>query len=279
MSAALPFTKMHGAGNDFVVVDCRLAPLPLNTAAIRRFGDRHRGVGFDQLLTIESSRDPSCAFRYGIYNSDGSLASQCGNGARCVAAWLARSGILDAGAVRLESPSGPIEAELLGNDYVRVALGVPSFAPASVPLHAVSEDDRYFLDVGGAPVEFGAVSMGNPHAVIVVPDVDVAPVTTLGPHLEAHPDFPNGCNVGFVQPLGRDRVRLRVWERGVGETLACGSGACAAVAVLRRRGRVDAQVSVELPGGTLTIAWVGPGAILHMTGPAEFAFEGVWPLA
>lgn len=279
MSAALPFTKMHGAGNDFIVIDCRVTSLPLDASAIRHLGDRHRGVGFDQLLTIEPARDPSCAFRYGIYNVDGSMAGQCGNGARCIAAWLARTGALGVGATWLESPTGPIQVELLDAGTVRVAMGVPDFAPAAVPLCATVEEDCYVLAIDSALVQFGAVSMGNPHAVIVVPDISAAPVATLGPRIEMHPDFPDRCNVGFVQPLTRERVRLRVWERGAGETLACGSGACAAAAVLRRRGAVDARVAVELPGGTLTIDWDGPGAVLRMTGPAEFVFEGAWPLA
>jgi len=268
------FSKMHGIGNDFVVIDCRTQPLPLDTGRIARVGDRHFGVGFDQLLTIEPARDASCAFRYGIYNSDGSPAGQCGNGVRCVAAWLRRAGALGTGKVRLESPSGPVEVEILADGRVRVGMGVPRFAPADVPLRADAESDVYRVRVGGEDVAFGAVSMGNPHAVIEIDDVDVAPLATTGAALSTDAHFPQGCNVGFVQRLGPGHVRVRVWERGAGATLACGTGACAAVAILRRRGKLDADVRVDLPGGTLEISWDGPGTPVWMTGPAEFVFEG-----
>ena len=271
------FSKMHGLGNDFVIVDCRETPLPLDVAAIRRFGDRHFGVGFDQLLTIEKARDPSCAFAYGIWNTDGSTARQCGNGVRCVARWLVRAGALDAtGPVRLESPSGPIAVELLADGRVRAEMGEPRFSPAAIPLIAEEEQDRYRIDVAGREVEVGAVSMGNPHAVVEVDDVAAAPVESLGPQIEHADAFPERCNVGFAHVRSRNAIALRVWERGVGETLACGSGACAAVAVLRQRGRLDIDVAVTLPGGTLEIRWVGPGEPVWMTGPATFVFEGEW---
>jgi len=271
------FSKMHGLGNDFVIVDCRDAALPLDVAAIRRLGDRHFGVGFDQLLTIERARDPSCAFAYGIWNTDGSTARQCGNGVRCVARWLVRAGALDAtGRVRLESPSGPMAIELLADGRVRAEMGEPRFAPAAIPLVAEEEQDRYRIDVAGREVEVGAVSMGNPHAVVEVDDVAAAPVESLGPQIEHAVAFPERCNVGFAQVRARNAIALRVWERGVGETLACGSGACAAVAVLRERGLVDIDVAVTLPGGTLDIRWAGPGEAVWMTGPATFVFEGEW---
>ena len=269
----LRFTKMHGAGNDFVVVDCRTRPLGLDAMAIARVGDRHFGVGFDQLLTIERASDGASAFAYAIYNQDGSPARQCGNGVRCVAAWLRRADAVGTGGVQLQSPSGPIEVELLADGRVRAAMGVPRFAPADVPLR-LAEADLYHLPVGGTEVAFGAVSMGNPHAVIEVGDVAAAPVATFGAALSVDPHFPQGCNVGFAQVVDRGSVRLRVCERGVGETLACGTGACAAAAVLHRRGLVDTGVDVELPGGTLRIEWAGEGAPLTMTGPAEFVFEG-----
>ena len=271
------FSKMHGLGNDFVIVDCREAALPLDVAAIRRLGDRHFGVGFDQLLTIERARDPSCVFAYGIWNTDGSTARQCGNGVRCVARWLVRAGALDAtGRVRLESPSGPIAIELIADGRVRAEMGEPRFAPAAIPLVAEEEQDRYRIDVAGREVEVGAVSMGNPHAVVEVDDVAAAPVESLGPQIEHAVAFPERCNVGFAQVRARNAIALRVWERGVGETLACGSGACAAVAVLRERGLVDIDVAVTLPGGTLDIRWAGPGEAVWMTGPATFVFEGEW---
>lgn len=270
---SLRFTKMHGIGNDFVIVDCRKQPFALSPAQIARIGDRHFGVGFDQLLTIEPARDSICAFRYGIYNTDGSRALQCGNGVRCVAAWLQRAGALGVGATRLQSPSGPVAVELLDGGDVRVDMGVPRFAPADIPLDLPAADP-YRLRVGDADIEFGAVSMGNPHALIEMVDVAAAPLSTLGAALSTSPHFPQGCNVGFAQIASRAHLRLRVWERGAGATLACGSGACAAVAVLRRRGKLDAAVDVRLPGGSLQIQWEGEGKPVWMRGPAQFVFEG-----
>jgi diaminopimelate epimerase len=268
------FSKMHGIGNDFVVIDCRTHALDLDTARIAQLGDRHLGIGFDQLLTIEPPRDASCAYRYGIYNADGSPAAQCGNGVRCVAAWLRRAGALQPGKVRLESPSGPVEVQMLDDGRVCVDMGMPRFAPADVPLRVDAEANVYRLRLPGTDVEFGAVSMGNPHAVIEVPDVAAAPLDTLGAALSTDAHFPQGCNVGFAQLVDRSHLRVRVWERGAGATLACGSGACAAVAILRKRGKLDADVAVELPGGALEIHWDGPGAPVWMTGPAAFVFEG-----
>lgn len=269
----LRFTKMHGIGNDFVVVDCRVQSLPLSPAQIAQIGDRHTGVGFDQLLTIEPSRDADCAFAYGIWNTDGTKAGQCGNGVRCVAAWLQRAGALGMGATRLQSPSGPVAVELLDGGEVRVDMGVPRFAPVDVPLDLPAADP-YRLRVGEAQVDFGAVSMGNPHALIEVADLTTAPLQSLGAALSTNPHFPQGCNVGFAQIVNRTHLRLRVWERGAGATLACGTGACAAVAILRRRGKLDADVAVQLPGGTLQIQWVGEGSPVWMRGPAQFVFEG-----
>jgi diaminopimelate epimerase len=271
---SLAFTKMQGIGNDFVIVDCRSRPLGLDTNSIARIGDRRFGVGFDQLLTLEPARDASCSFRYGIYNSDGSLAGQCGNGVRCVAAWLRRDGALGTGATRLESPSGPVSVELLDDGRVRVDMGVPRFAPVDVPCLASAEADFYRLRVAAADVEFGAVSMGNPHAVIEVHTVASAPLATVGAALSTNAYFPQGCNAGFVERVDAKHVRLRVWERGAGATLACGTGACAAVVILRRRGKLDADVAVDLPGGTLLVHWQGAGMPVWMTGAAEFVFEG-----
>jgi len=271
----LHFTKMHGIGNDFVVLDCRTQPFALDAGQIARIADRHRGVGFDQLLTIEPARDPSCLFYYGIYNADGSSSGQCGNGVRCVAAWLKRAGVLDTGATRLESPSGPVAVELLDDGRVRVDMGEPRFAPDNIPL-TLAAADPFVLTIDGKPVEFGAVSMGNPHAVIEVADVASAQLAELGAALSTNAHFPQSCNVGTVQIVDRTHVKLRVRERGVGETLACGTGACAAVAVLRRRAKVDATATVGLPGGRLEIRWDGPGHTLWMTGPAAFVYEGDW---
>jgi diaminopimelate epimerase len=270
----LRFSKMHGIGNDFVIVDCRERALGLNEDQIARIGDRHRGVGFDQLLTIEPATDPSCAFRYGIYNIDGSTALQCGNGVRCVAAWLRREGTLGSGVTRLQSPAGPVSVELLDDGRVRVDMGVPSFELTRIPFMANDATDFHTLTVAGSEVTFGVVSMGNPHAVIETSNAANAPLQTIGAALSTDTHFPNGCNVGFAQIFDRSHVILRVWERGAGATLACGSGACAAVAILRRRGKLDGDVAVTLPGGTLQLQWAGEGSPLWMTGPAEFVFEG-----
>ena len=270
----LRFTKMHGLGNDFVVIDCRTRLFALNAEQIARLGDRHFGIGFDQLLTIEPASDLTCAFRYGIYNADGSPCGQCGNGVRCVAAWLHRDGALSAAMARLQSPSGPVGVEVLDDGRVRVDMGVPQFNPVHIPFRAGAEADVYRLDIDGVEAEFGAVSMGNPHAVIEVDEVASAPLSTLGVALSTDGHFPKGCNVGFAQIMGRTYIRLRVWERGAGATLACGTGACAAVAVLHRRGKLDATTTVRLPGGALEIRWDGGTAPVWMTGPAEFVFEG-----
>ena len=274
---ALAFSKMHGLGNDFVVVDARTQSFDADPARIRAMADRQRGIGFDQLLTIEPTRDPSCAYAYGIWNTDGSSARQCGNGVRCVAAWLRRAAALGADHARLQSPAGAVTVRLLDDGRIAVDMGEPVFAPARIPFAAEAEADAYTLQVGAQTLTIGTVSLGNPHAVVEVDDPDDPALVTLGPLLSEHPRFAQGCNAGFVAVAARDRLRLRVHERGAGWTLACGTGACAAVAVLRRRGRIDAEVAVELPGGTLAIAWPGAGATLWMTGPAAFAYEGTWP--
>ena len=269
----LRFTKMHGAGNDFVIIDCRRAPLALDAAQIARLGDRHFGVGFDQLLTIEPARDPSCAFSYGIYNADGSLARQCGNGLRCVAAWLHRAGAIGAGELQLESPSGPVGITVGDDGIVRAGMGQARFAPDDIPLR-LPQADPYRLRVDGFGAEFGAVSMGNPHAVLTVTSVASAPVDRLGPAIERHPRFPKRVNVGFMEIVDRTHIRLRVFERGASETLACGTGACAAVAVGRRHGRLDSTVEVELAGGKLEITWSAPGEHIWMKGPTAVSFTG-----
>ncbi|HQX33427.1 MAG TPA: diaminopimelate epimerase [Dokdonella sp.] len=273
---ALAFSKMHGLGNDFVILDCREHPLALTIEDIRRLADRHRGVGFDQLLSIETSHDPAHAFAYGIWNRDGSPSGQCGNGVRCVAAWLAREGALDAAEVSLMSPSGPVRVACLADGRVRVNMGEPDFSPATIPLAVDGEADTYRTRIDDGTITFAAVSMGNPHAVIAVDGIAQAHVTQIGARLSSAAIFPQGCNVGFVERRSRTSLALRVWERGVGETLACGTGACAAMAVQRKRGAVDDTVDVQLPGGSLEIHWQGPGHPLWMTGPASFSFEGTW---
>lgn len=274
----LRFSKMHGLGNDFVVLDGRSRALNLDTATIRAIADRHTGVGCDQLICIEPARDGRSAFYYGLWNADGSAAGQCGNGVRCVAAWLQRDGSLDASAtVSLQGPGGTVNARLLADGQVAVDMGEPQFGPARVPFVAAGDALEHAIDVDGTGLAIGAVSMGNPHAVLVLPTLDLPALARLGPALGGHGRFPDGANAGFVQIRARDHLQLRVYERGAGWTRACGTGACAAVAVLHRRGEVDDRVQVDLPGGRLDIEWPGPGHPLWMTGPAAFAFEGEWP--
>ncbi len=267
------FSKMHGAGNDFVVIDRRAAREPFDPALARRLGDRHTGIGFDQLMSIETPRTPGAVAAYDILNPDGSRARQCGNGARCVAAWLVREGSAPArGGFTLDSPAGSVRALALPDGCFRIDMGEPDFSPAAIGLE--TDDPRDLLLDDGSQVRIGAVSMGNAHAVIEVDDVDAADVARIGPALQRHPAFRHSCNVGFAQVLDAARLRLRVFESGAGETLACGSGACAAVAVLRRRGRLGESVQVQLPGGTLELSWAGAGSAMLMTGPAKFVFEG-----
>ena len=278
--SSLRFSKMHGAGNDFVVLDLRgAAPAP-SAALCRALADRHTGVGCDQILTVEDAADGAVA-GYRIWNADGSSSQQCGNGARCIAAWLVRDAAERGAALPdefvLDSPVGAHAVMRLDGGRYRIAMGLPRFAPSSIPLHGFEgAQDEYVLYHNDSVFTFGAVSMGNPHAVIEVDDIDGAPVEAVGPMLQAHPAFPESVNVGFAHVESRDRIRLRVYERGVGETLACGSGACAAAAVMMRRGRVDRDVTVALPGGELRIAWPADDAPLTMSGPTAFVFEGEW---
>lgn len=279
----LPFTKMHGAGNDFVVIDLRGDVAPPSPALCRMLADRHTGIGCDQILTVEPPRSAHAAAAYRIWNADGSAAQQCGNGARCIAAWVLRDSVARdaerclADHFELDSPAGTHAVDLIDLHHYRIAMGLPEFSPSCIPLQGFDErQDEYCVDIDGVPVRFGAVSMGNPHAVIEVDDVQAAPVEALGRSLQRHATFPESANIGFAEIVSRKYIKLRVFERGVGETLACGSGACAAAAVLMRRGRIDRDVMVELPGGTLSIAWPQDDAQIEMTGPAAFVFEGEW---
>jgi diaminopimelate epimerase len=268
---------MHGLGNDFVVLDARTTAPVLDANRIRAMADRHTGVGFDQLLVIEPARDPASLAAYSIYNADGSPAEQCGNGARCIGAWLHRAGALDRGAIaRFDGPAGTIGMRLIDASTVTVEMGEPDFEPAHIPFTAPAPALVYPLDVADEHIEISAVSMGNPHAVLEVTDVAAAQVDRLGQRITMHPRFAHGVNAGFVQVLDAGNVKLRVHERGAGWTLACGSGACAAVAALHRRGRVGDNVNVVLPGGDIAIAWNGPGHTLWMTGPTAFVFDGEW---
>ena len=272
----IEFLKMQGLGNDFVIFDAfaGASETRLNSATLRALSDRHLGIGFDQALMLESPRDGVSRAFYRIFNSDGSEVEQCGNGARCIAALLyARSPGLGRD-MALASAAGLVHARVLEDGRVSVDMGVPNFDPPSLPMQAAVEASVYSLRVNGAEVRIGAVSMGNPHAVLTVPDVKTAPVALLGPSIEHHPHFPHRANVGFMQILDRGHIRLRVHERGAGETLACGTGAGAAVAVGRRRGLLDESVKVDLPGGTALVSWPGPGAPLWLTGPATTVFTG-----
>jgi diaminopimelate epimerase len=268
----LAFTKMHGLGNDFIVFDAPTeGPLP-SAAAFRRLADRRTGIGFDQALVLAPARASGTDVFYRIFNSDGSEVEQCANGARCIAALVARR--LGRSTVRLESPGGRVTGELHGDGTVSLDMGEPNFDPASLPFEASREADIYPLRVGEHELRIGAVSMGNPHAVIQVSSVGAAPVDTLGPAVENHSRFPRRTNVGFMEVVSPEHIRLRVYERGAGETQACGTGACGAVAVGRRLGLLRERVQVDAPGGGMTVRWSGPGEHLWLTGPAVSVFEG-----
>jgi len=268
----LSFTKMQGLGNDFLVVDATGEHIEFSPELIRKLSDRRRGVGFDQALFIGAPSNPGANASYRIFNANGGEVEQCGNGARCIARYLQRS--RGPNEWLLESPAGLIRARCLADGGVSVNMGIPRFAPEEVPFEAQGEQDRYSVLAGTQTLEIGVVSMGNPHAVIPVDDVQAAPVEELGALLATHPRFPRGVNVGFMQVIDRRSMRLRVYERGVGETQACGTGACAAAVVAQRWGKVDRRMRVLLPGGELGISWEGPGEPVWMSGPAEFVYEG-----
>jgi diaminopimelate epimerase len=270
----LSFTKMHGLGNDFVVIDAIRQSINLSPDQIRFLADRHRGIGCDQLLLVEAPGTEEVDFNYRIFNSDGGEVGQCGNGARCFARFVVDSGLTTKNALVVETSEGIIHLSLEADGQVTVDMGTPRFNPADIPFEAEEVSERYPISVGNEQIEIGAVSMGNPHAVIVVDDVDTAPVGELGPQLECHPRFPQRTNVGFMQVVDRNHIHLRVFERGTGETQACGTGACAAVAVARIWGMVDEEVAVDLPGGQLMIRWAGGKASVMMTGPVATVFEG-----
>lgn len=270
----LRFTKMHGTGNDFVVIDATRARFAPSPALLRRLTDRRFGVGCDQVLVVEAPSEAGVDFDYRIFNADGSEVGQCGNGSRCLARFVAEQGLSDKPRLRVRTRTSILELQRRDDGQVTVDMGAPRFEPRDIPFKAAERRARYVLDVDGQRIEFGAVSMGNPHLVMEVADVDLAPVGTLGPKLEPHPDFPERVNVGFLQIVSRDRVRLRVFERGAGETLACGSGACAAVAVGQSWGRLDPRVTVQVRGGELIIESSGEKQPVLMTGPAQTVFSG-----
>lgn len=271
----LKFSKMHGLGNDFVVFDAINQQVDLSKQQIRFLADRHFGVGCDQLLLVERPTRAGVDFRYRIFNADGGEVEQCGNGARCFARFVIDQGLSEKSEIPVETNTGDIVLHIQANGEITVDMGVPRFEPAEIPFEAEFRSSHYQLDVDHHTWLIGAVSMGNPHAVLHVTNIDTAPVEELGPEIEAHLRFPNRVNVGFMEVLDRGHIRLRVFERGVGETLACGTGACAAVATGRQQGLLDGTVQVDLPGGSLHIRWQGEGHPVMMTGPATTVFEGV----
>jgi diaminopimelate epimerase len=270
----LKFTKMHGLGNDFVVIDGVRQKVSLSPELVRAIGDRHFGVGFDQLLLVEAATKPGIDFRYRIFNADGGEVEQCGNGARCFVRFVRDAGLTDKSEIAVETMRGVIRPRREADGRITVDMGVPEFAPAAIPFVSDSAAVVQPLDVAGERLLITAVSMGNPHAVQVVADVDRAPVETQGPLIESHARFPKRVNAGFMQVVDERHVRLRVFERGAGETLACGTGACAAVVAGIRRGLLVSPVEVETRGGLLSIAWAGDGSPVLMSGPASTVFSG-----
>jgi diaminopimelate epimerase len=270
----IDFVKMHGTGNDFMVFDAPTGAALPDPAIWRKLSNRHTGIGFDQALVLEPARRPGTQVFYRIFNADGLEVEQCGNGARCIAALIARRSGAGPGEIVMDSPGGLVRARIRDDGLVSVDMGIPNFDPRSLPFEASGEAYIYPLQVGDTEIEIGAVSIGNPHAVIRVASVDAAPVDRLGPAVENHPRFPKRTNVEFMQVVDPGHIRLRVHERGTGETLACGTGSCAAVAVGRRHGVLESEVAVDVRGGRLIVTWPGVGEHIWLTGPTEKAFEG-----
>jgi diaminopimelate epimerase len=268
------FTKMHGLGNDFVVIDAINQAISLSEQQIRKLADRNFGIGFDQLLMVDKPMTANADFKYRIFNADGSEVAQCGNGARCFARFVRDKGLTDKDEVVVDTDAGQLVLRFDGEGLITVNMGIPRHAPQQIPLLADAEAVSYVAPLSSGEVKFSAVSMGNPHAVILVDDVDTAPVAVVGAEMESHPLFPQRANIGFMQIINRQQVKLRVYERGAAETLACGSGACAAVVAGIELGLLDQLVQVSLPGGDLKINWQGRGQPVLMTGPAVSVYEG-----
>ncbi|SUC10486.1 diaminopimelate epimerase [Pasteurella canis] len=271
----MQFSKMHGLGNDFIVIDAVTQNLYFSADTIKRLADRHRGIGFDQMLVVEPPYDPDLDFHYRIFNADGSEVAQCGNGARCFARFVILKGLTDKKEITVSTQTGKMILNVLENEKVRVNMGEPIWEPAKIPFTANKFEKNYILRTDIQTVLCGAVSMGNPHCVVQVDDILKANVEQLGPLLEKHERFPERVNAGFMQVVNRRHIKLRVYERGAGETQACGSGACAAAAVGIMQGLLDNKVQVDLPGGSLTIEWEGVGKPLFMTGEATHVYDGV----
>ncbi len=270
----LKFTKMHGAGNDFVVIDLISQRFDLHSRHVRKLADRRLGVGCDQVLVVEAPRTPNVDFRYRIYNADGEEVEQCGNGARCFARFVRDKRLTRKRIITVETAAGVLQLRVRDKHQVEVDMGAPILEPANIPHVAAVREPCYPLEVNGKSLEIGAVSMGNPHAILRVEQLDSAIVEELGPIIESHADFPQRCNAGFMRIISENEIALRVYERGVGETLACGTGACAAVVYGMCRGWLRETVTVTLPGGKLTISWAGEGEPVLMTGPTAVVFEG-----
>ncbi|VAW73527.1 Diaminopimelate epimerase [hydrothermal vent metagenome] len=270
----LRFTKMHGLGNDFVVIDGINQSVHLDTHQLRSLADRRHGVGCDQILLVETSDRDDSDFRYRIFNADGGEVEQCGNGARCFARFVREKGLTDADVITVHTRAGLMELRVEDDEQITVNLGVPILEPADIPFETLVRAPQYALSVEGETLEIGCVSLGNPHAVMEIPHIDSAHVKQLGPLIESHSRFPNRVNAGFMEVVNRGHIKLRVYERGVGETLACGSGACAAVVIGHLWEELDERVEVELRGGNLMVSWAGENQPVLMTGPATFVFEG-----
>ena len=270
----LEFTKMHGLGNDFVVIDAINQSVFLTAEQIQQLADRHRGIGFDQLLLVEAATTAAADFRYRIYNADGGEVGQCGNGARCFMQFVHEHGLSRKDTLQVETSGGPLQLSREADGQVSVDMGIPRLEVADIPFVAPARDISYLIDVNNVSMEISAISMGNPHAVLLVDAVEHAPVAELGPLLEGHVRFPERANVGFMEIVDADTIRLRVYERGAGETLACGSGACAAVVAGRLQERLSTRVKVLLNGGELVVSWAGEGQPVLMTGPATTVYQG-----
>ena len=270
----LNFSKMHGLGNDFVVVDGVTQNVFLSKEQISFLADRNTGIGFDQLLMGEAPYDPDLDFHYRIFNADGTEVEQCGNGARCFARFVRMKGLSNRYRLGVSCRGGKLQLKHERNGLITVSMGIPQFSPAQVPFQAQKQEVNYILRTDTETVLCGVVSMGNPHCVVTVDDVITAPVATLGPQLSTHERFSQGTNVGFMEIVSRSHIKLRVYERGVGETKACGTGACAAVAIGQNQGLLDPSVTVELPGGKLKINWRSGESQLKMTGPAVHVYDG-----
>jgi diaminopimelate epimerase len=270
----LSFTKMHGLGNDFVLLNALEEAITLNKEQIRFIADRRFGIGCDQLLMIEKSQTPEVDIRYRIFNADGNEVEQCGNGVRCVGEYLRKRGLTEKEQIVVETINGIVTIYFENDDQIRVDMGVPVFEPKGIPMAVKEQQLFYPLIIDATELEYMAVSMSNPHAIVLVDDVETAPVLTWGPLIQQHNNFPESVNVGFMQILDPEHIYLRVYERGVGETLACGTGACGAVAAGINAGRLEHEVDVELRGGNLQISWAGEGQVVWMSGPATTVYDG-----